>query len=47
LYFETASDYRSALKTAIDMNGVTITDEQFEQMFPKVEEFLIWLRDLK
>jgi hypothetical protein len=47
LYFEIASDYRTAVKTAMNMNGISVSDEKFEELFPVIESFLIFLRDMQ
>jgi hypothetical protein len=47
MFFETATDYRSGIKMLMDIKKIEVTEEVFEKLYPAVESFLIWLRELK
>jgi hypothetical protein len=46
LFFETSSDYRTAIKDAMSARNIEVSDAAFDQMYPFVEEFLVWLKQL-
>jgi hypothetical protein len=47
VFFETAGDYRSGLRTLIGIKNLTVSDETFEILYPHVAGFLDWLRELR
>ena len=47
LYFETAPDYKTAVKTAMAMHSISVSDDKFNEVFPVIESFLIFLRDFQ
>jgi hypothetical protein len=46
-FFETAADYRSGIRMLMSIKKIEVSDEVFEALYPAVESFLIWLRELK
>jgi hypothetical protein len=47
MFFETAADYRSGIKMLMGIKKIEVSEEVFETLYPAVESFLIWLRELK
>ena len=41
------NDYRENLKDVIEMNNVSIKEEDFEDIYKIVEDYLLWFRSLR